>query len=239
MDKATILEEIRRTTKANGGAPLGVRKFQSETGIRESEWKRFWPRFSDAVKDTGCAPNSFEQGYEKNELLEKYAKVAMEIGNLPTRNDLAFKEYNNPDFPATKTFERLGTKAELVTLLRDFCRAQNDYAPVLRLCENYLISKPVTTLEPTPDERKDGYVYLAKAGQFYKIGKTNAPGRREYELGIQLPEKLTIVHRIRTDDPDGIEVYWHRRFASKRQNGEWFALSGADVAVFKRRKGFM
>ena len=81
-----------------------------------------------------------------------------------------------------------------------------------------------------------GYVYLMKAGRFYKIGRTNALGRRERELSIQLPERAEVAHSIKTDDPSGIEEYWHRRFHDRRKNGEWFELSAQDIAAFRRRK---
>lgn len=81
-----------------------------------------------------------------------------------------------------------------------------------------------------------GCVYLLKSGRHYKIGRSNAVGRRERELQIQLPEKAEVVHEIKTDDPVGIENYWHNRFADRRKNGEWFELTAKDIAVFKRRK---
>jgi hypothetical protein len=53
--------------------------------------------------------------------------------------------------------------------------------------------------EETEPSESLGFVYLVKSGRFYKVGRSNAAGRREYELPIQMPEKLTTVHTIRTD----------------------------------------
>jgi hypothetical protein len=79
--------------------------------------------------------------------------------------------------------------------------------------------------------RRLGYAYLMKAGRFYKIGRTNALGRRERELVIRLPEPAKVIHSIKTDDPGGIEEYWHRRFQDRRKNGEWFELTAQGLAA--------
>lgn len=85
------------------------------------------------------------------------------------------------------------------------------------------------------DQAGPGCVYLVRSGQHFKIGRTNALETRMRALARQLPEKLIVIHHIKTDDPSGIETYWHRRFAKQRQNGEWFALSPDDVEVFTAR----
>ena len=142
-------------------------------------------------------------------------------------------------FPSHHAIQRLGGKTERVGRLLEYCRSREGYDDVVRMCEEYVPRKQDVSDKPVCKEEQIGFVYSAKSGRFYKIGKSNAPGRREYELALQLPEKLKMVHFFKTDDPGGIETYWHNRFEAKRKNGEWFDLSATDVAAFKRRKLFM
>ncbi|HYM37448.1 MAG TPA: GIY-YIG nuclease family protein [Nitrospiraceae bacterium] len=239
MKKEHILQEIKRTAKTNGGKPFGQQRFESETGIKRYDWLGVhWARWGDAVREAGFAPNQFNSAYDKAELLDKYAKLAQELGRLPTAVDLRLKARRDSGFPSHNTFTRIGSKSKLIEQLIDYCRNRKGYEDVVSLCEAYTSTHRNLDVSDESDsqEVEIGFVYLTKSGRFYKIGKTNAAGRRERELALQLPEKATTVHVIRTDDPTGIEAYWHKRFGSKWKNGELFDLNAVDVAMFKRRK---
>ena len=81
-----------------------------------------------------------------------------------------------------------------------------------------------------------GFVYLIKFRTEYKIGASAEPERRFGAVATQMPDAMTNIHTIKTDDPFGVEKYWHRRFEAKRLKGEWFKLTPTDVRAFKRWK---
>lgn len=235
MDKATILAEIRRTASANGNAPLGRLAFFSATGIKESDWRgRYWARWNDAVREAGFTPNQKQEAYSSDDLIQRLVVLIREIGKFPTSSEIRLRASKDGNFPADKTFARFGNKRGLISAVVAYCQARTDFEDVLQLCETETL--PPIDRDDTPNDERFGFVYLLRSGRHYKIGKTNAAGRRERELAIQLPEKANTVHVIRTDDPSGIEAYWHRRFEARHTNGEWFALTVDDVKAFKRRK---
>ncbi len=148
------------------------------------------------------------------------------------------RKQSDPSFPHHMVFRRFGLKADVAARLAEFAADDPERQRVVELCA------PIAQHAARDDDGHRapavaGFVYLVKSGSYYKIGRSNSAGRRAYELAIQLPERLDVIHVIETDDPVGIERYWHQRFGDRRANGEWFALTTADVAAFRRRKKYM
>ena len=240
VSKNHILAEIRRTCSENGGKPLGKGRFSAATGITQNDVFRHWARWGDACQEAGFTPNRLQVPHTDDDVLARYAELARELGKLPVRNEVNLAARNRSGFPWYSSFARFGSRTELAARFKQWSLSRND-TEVANLCDAYLARTRTsrfqedanpTTLEP------DGFVYLFQHGnrREFKIGLTNSVGRREYELSIQMPEKLRLVHTIRTDDPPGIEAYWHSRFREKRKGGEWFDLTAADVTAFKRRR---
>ncbi len=238
MKKGYILKEIDRTAKENNGIPLGRRKFEKETGIRYSDrWEKYWTKWNDALIEAGYPPNKLQSAYDETFLIEQVIALIREIGKFPTVGELRLKAHGS-SFPSRDTIRRrLGGQSELSNKLIVYCEGKPEYSDITEICREV-----TTTLKEDSEHYSKesdiefGYVYLMKSGPFYKVGSSRNLERRDYELGIKLPEALKTLHKIRTDDPIGIENYWHNRFKDKRKRGEWFDLSNEDISAFKRRK---
>jgi Meiotically up-regulated gene 113 len=236
VNKEHILAEIR-TAAANGGTPLGRSRFATETGIREHDWSgRYWARWNDALAEAGFEPNKLQQRRDEDEVLAKLVEEIRRLKRLPTFAELSLRRREDNTFPSPRVFERFGAKATWPRTVADYCRSRPDDEDVLAIVAPLVVEPAQASEESGDDPRREGFVYLLKSGRHYKIGHTLDVGRRRYDLAIQLPDPVSQEHVIATDDPAGIERYWHDRFVDRRKNGEWFELTRADIAAFKRRK---
>jgi hypothetical protein len=235
--KAHILEELRRYAANNRGKAPGFRKFCTETGIKESDWAgKYWARWNDALREAGLDENEKETGYEDVFLIEKLVELCTEHGHFPTLREFKLKASTVEGFPSDNVFRRrYGSKADMARAVRAHCEL-NGPKTLLPICDVVLAEASTEARTKHGDQPTEGFVYLIRSGKHFKIGRTNSLERRGRELAIQLPERAELVHSIKTDDPVGIEDYWHRRFDDRRLNGEWFKLSADDVAAFRRRR---
>jgi hypothetical protein len=232
-----ILAEIRRLAEFNGGTSLGAERFESVTGISQSQWSgRYWARWSDAVREAGFEPNDWRaRQHDDDALIRILADMTRDLGRFPARRDLQMRRRAEQQFPSDKVFDsRLGSKAEQLAKVLAFASSHSDYADVPSICQRTVL-RPPRSKSANAKMLVTGVVYLISMGELYKVGKSNGPGRRSYELGLRLPAQHDLVHVIETDDPSGIAAYWHRRFAANQANGEWFRLAHNDVAAFARR----
>ena len=235
MDRDEILAAIKRTADENGGKPLGRMRFQSTTGIGKSDWIRHWPKFSDAQRDAGFAPNELARAYPDDFLFEKAIELTRELGRYPTYDEFIMKAHNDPHFPSHGAFRRLGTKPHFVAKLKAWCADKPQYSDIVALIPPSPERLLPETATPSADTDGYGFVYLLRGhpGE-YKIGYTKLVDRRVAELGATSSVEQKLIHEIKTDDPSGVEAYWHKRFESKHMRGEWFRLNPHDVKAFKR-----
>lgn len=229
-----IIGEIRRLTVANGGQPPGQKLFARETGIGDHHWLgKIWARWGDALAEAGYQPNKRTERLDSDRILLQIAAACRHYGHMPTKAELQLFRSVEPTLPSAHAITRhFGGKADVAAALLKLATHDPAYADLAPM----LATETRTEPRPKSSQPVEGSVYLIKSGEFYKIGRSDDLERRVKEIRIALPDKATLVHTIRTDDPAGIEAYWHRRFADRRANGEWFKLTSLDVSAFRKRR---
>jgi hypothetical protein len=243
VTKEQVLADIRRLAAENGGKAPGERKFTKETGIGRMEWfGRYWSRWGDALVEAGFPANVFRVQKDDEEALRRIAAFIRTLGHYPVWGEFLIEHRRDSAFPTSRIIKRLGNKRTLATRLIAYCETHGGMDEVKALCLPASLVPDAPTEDRTEDDESGwGFVYLFKSGRYYKLGMTVHVGQRERQFQIQLPDKPSLIHQIRTDDPRGIEAYWHNRFEARRirPGAEFFKLTPEDLRAFKRRKGFM
>jgi hypothetical protein len=231
-----ILGEIRRIAEENGGRAPGKLAFATATGIREADWSGIhWARWSDAVIEAGLEPNRKQGKLSTEYVLQRFAEAVRHFGRVPVTSEIRMYARENARCPGHQTFyNHFGSRNALISALIDWVHANKDFSDLIELMPDR--PTKVKRSSKVENKPKEGFVYLLKSGDHYKIGRSDELERRVKQISVALPEEVTLEHAIRTDDPPGIERYWHRRFADQRANGEWFKLTPKDIRAFKRRK---
>ncbi|MDP3492398.1 MAG: GIY-YIG nuclease family protein [Hyphomonadaceae bacterium] len=236
-----MIRAIQALAKRDGKVP-GRLRFEASTGLGMHAWHGvYWARWSDAIAEAGLAPNLKTEAILEEVLLGAFLDLTIQLGHVPTDGELKLHGRTNEDFPHSRTFQvRFGRKTEMLKKVLILAIERGAPEKILDALRN------ATPDETDSDEGNEadsgpiyGYVYLLKSGRRYKIGKTTSPLKRIGQIGIELPERVEPIHTLETDDPSGIEAYWHNRFKDKRLNVEWFELTAEDVRAFKRRRKFM
>lgn len=230
-----IISEIKRLAALNGGQAPGNQGFARATGIAESKWRgKYWARWGDALIEAGFEPNEWTGKSDATAILAGVIAACRHYGHFPTDSEISMLRAGDPTIPPPKTIRaNFGRQPELVDALREHLGDAPEHADVRAMLPNHDRPRPTPSMGT---KSVDGHVYLIKSGEFYKIGRSDELERRVKEIRIALPDAATLIHAITTDDPPGIEAYWHRRFANRRANGEWFKLTPDDVKAFLRRR---
>jgi len=203
------------------------------------EWyPHIWLRWGDALAEAGYTPNQLQRKASDEFLIEKYIGLVRDLGRFPLDGEVRRRNREDRSFPAHSTFSRFGGKEKLLEAVAAYCRKRTGFEDVLALYGEHQSKSAETGVAVREATTKIAteFVHLMRSGSHYKIGRTNSLGRRGSELAIKIPVPPKTIHSIETDDGIGIEAYWHKWFADKRGEGEWFLLTPEDVRAFKRWK---
>ncbi|VVP48250.1 hypothetical protein PS838_05212 [Pseudomonas fluorescens] len=94
---------------------------------------------------------------------------------------------------------------------------------------------PLEVIGEPANGAKSGVVYLLKSAYGYKVGRTRNIPNRMRAFGVKLPFIYTIPLCAWFEDCHAAESRYHRRFADKRINGEWFDLDDSDIQLLRLR----
>lgn len=98
------------------------------------------------------------------------------------------------------------------------------------------ISLEEEEIKQLPEEVKkdlDGFIYIIKSGEFYKIGKTININNRFKKYITENPNRIELVYYFYVKNYSIEEEKLHDIFKHKQHNREWFKLDPEDILYIK------
>ncbi len=238
MHRDKIHQRIRELAAERGGH-ISFRDFLKEVGQTE-QWIRgqpWFPGWNSLLTELGLPTRRFEPPQRNAaDSTASLVELVRRLGRWPTEDELRRERSLNDAIPSVGYIRKLRRSGELATLIAPYAESDPSNKILQGLAAEKRQDEDTVAVASTKD-RVQGYVYMLRSGRKYKIGKSTDPARRFREVRLELPDETVQVHAIATDDPTGIEAYWHRRFAGTRvRNTEFFTLDADDVRAFKLRK---
>lgn len=242
LTKEEIIKELQKYAKELGNKTPSEKNVYENTSIGIMDRRKYWANYGELVQEAGLTPNTFDKTkYTDKQLFKFLIEVIREKKKWPTRGILEVKHHNNPSFPDYSTFTRkFGLTNAIAQAVLNHVKDRKGFEDIIGIC-NSIIEKSEENDESI-SVNGIGYVYLLKStlrnATAYKIGRTKDIESRKAQL--RQPSNVDeLLHYIETDDPIGVEKYWHNRFEQKRlypqkPKDEWFKLTPSDVKVFKR-----
>ncbi len=240
VTKNEIIALIRKLANDTGGVPPGQKKFATDTGIKHHLWRgKIWLNWTDALAEAGFESLEWTAAFSDEFLLSKASELAKKLGHFPSYTEIKFEGFNNANFPSSGPFKNRWSMSELAEAIMKYAELDNNHE-LFGYAREYLAGKPNknATIAEVESGSAKGHVYMQKIGDKFRIGQTNSIVGRYRQVQMETPTQVEYVHTILTDDPMGVERYWHRRFEALKLpiKGDWFALKASDIAAFKRWK---
>jgi hypothetical protein len=230
-----IIALLKAEVARNGDQPPSQREFFAAASLNLRDLHRAgWPTYGALLKSQGFEAAGMKRAYTDEEVFRPLAELAVRLGHFPTQNEREVERHRNPAFPSSEAYIRRGRGEMLEHTLREWCEETKSFPELVSKLKQATcparLSGPVVK----------GYVYMLRdgnSGKRVKIGKESTEGARQAAAATWL-ENPRVTHRIATDDPEGIERYWHERFKreGKHVARELFDLLPSDIAAFKAWK---
>jgi hypothetical protein len=242
ITKEETLEKMKEWSRENNSKTPSEKVFfeYAEIGIHDLK-KLGWSHYGALVQEAGLKPNKFDKTkYNKTGLCVLFVGTIREKNKWPTRGELDVKHFQDPNFPNYGTFvNQLGLTGDLAQSILDFIKDKKGFEDIEDICvpiiEKYKNDQITNNAGKTVEQV---YMYKYKnQSQPIKVGRSNDVFTRGIQLAAGGHDKLELLHFIKTDDPIGVEQYWHNRFRQlgrEEQANEWFKLKPEDVKAFKR-----